>query len=104
MHRFLLAGVRQAIAVPTREQATGPYSFVTGRPQYAPLDVTGQTSQCRSPPKRTLSPLDGNPFLNVAPVLAVGAASVFQDGDPSFGFDIDRGHALPWRVQDHENR
>src|SRR5262249_26432339 len=94
MGRFLLACVGKPIAVTAGEQASG--SVQLGDPATAihPVcsDRTHKPRPLSTEPARR--PFDGDPLLDVAPILAIRAASVFQRYGVALGFDVDGRHPL----------
>jgi hypothetical protein len=87
MSRFLLARVGKPIAVAAGEQAPGTVQLgdaatainsVCSHRTHKPWPLATETAR---------RPGDGDPLLNIAPVLAIRAASVFQRHGMALGFD-----------------
>ena len=94
MSRFLLARVGKPIAVAAGEQAPGTVQLgdaatainsVCSHRTHKPWPLATETAR---------RPGDGDPLLNIAPVLAIRAASVFQRHGMALGFDVDGRHPL----------
>ena len=94
MGRFLLARVSEAVAMAAREQSPGTVEL--GDAATAIHSVCSNRTHKPGPfstePARR--PGDGDPLLDIAPILAIRTASVFQQHVMMLGFDVDGRHPL----------
>ena len=94
MYRFLLACVGKPVAMTAREQSSGTVEL--GDPTTAIHSVCSNRTHKPGPfsTETARRPVDGDPLLDIAPILAIRAASVFQRHGMALGFDVDGRHPL----------
>src|SRR5262245_1791769 len=94
MCRFLLARIGKPVAVTAGEQPPGTVQLgnATTAMHAVCSDRTYKPWPVATEPARR--PGDGDPLLDIVPILAIRAASVFQRHGVALGFDVDRCNPL----------
>jgi hypothetical protein len=84
MRRFLLAGVREPVAMAAGKQATGARGARSTPRLRRPNTQTGPLAA-----EAAWCPHDGDALLHIAPVFTIGEASIFH---VALGLNVDRCH------------